>query len=196
LCRDSPAFDFHPTLPGMLGTTLIRHQVVQVCEANKKRLLAATCVVKPLHHKQLPVDGVMRLIEQGAGDRHLRVFEYRIPARLLLLNPTPDARPVGRPCSVSHVIGKAAEPLTQCKHPQALALSCPVQQGVELGAQGLAQGGRDGREFTRELGDRMAETVAEACPREQRPQALEGAVEPSVRMARTRYDGFCWDAAR
>ena len=29
-CRDATAFHFHPTLPGMLGASLIRHQVVQV----------------------------------------------------------------------------------------------------------------------------------------------------------------------
>jgi hypothetical protein len=29
-CGYSAAFNFHPTLAGMLGTSLIRHQVVQV----------------------------------------------------------------------------------------------------------------------------------------------------------------------
>jgi hypothetical protein len=47
VCRDSPAFDFHPTLSGMLGTTLIRHQVVQVREPRQTRPWAATCVVTP-----------------------------------------------------------------------------------------------------------------------------------------------------
>ena len=133
-CGDSSAFDFHPTLAGVLGSTLIRDEVVQVGESPEKRLLAATGMMEAFHGKQFPLEGVMGLIQQGARGRHLRVGEDRIPARLLLLDPRPDARPVGRSCSVSHVIGKVAEPLTQGKHPQALALSCPVQQGVELGA--------------------------------------------------------------
>jgi hypothetical protein len=29
-CRYSPAFHFHPTLPGVLGSTLVRYQVVQM----------------------------------------------------------------------------------------------------------------------------------------------------------------------
>ena len=36
----------------------------------------------------------------------------------------------------------------------------------------------DRHQFDGQLIDRMAETVAEACPREQRPQALDGTVEP------------------
>jgi hypothetical protein len=39
-CGYSPAFHFHPTLPGMLDTPLIWHQVIQVCEPREKRLLA------------------------------------------------------------------------------------------------------------------------------------------------------------
>jgi hypothetical protein len=46
----------------MLGATLIRDEVVQVCEPGQKRLLAATWVMEPLHREQFPLDGVMRLI--------------------------------------------------------------------------------------------------------------------------------------
>ena len=131
LGRDSTAFDFHSTLSGMLGTTLIRYQVVEVCEANKKHLLTASWMVKPLHREQFPLDGVMGLIQQSAGHRHLRVFEHHVPTSLLLLNPAPHARTIGRPSCGSDVIGKVAEPLPQGKHPQALALARPVQQRVE-----------------------------------------------------------------
>ena len=107
-CGYSPPFHFYPTLAGMLGPTLIRDEVVQVGEPGEKRLLATTWMVKPLHHKQLPVDGVMRLIKQGAGDRHLRVFEHRRPPRLLLLEPAPNARAIGSPRCGYDVIGKVA----------------------------------------------------------------------------------------
>ena len=30
-CRDGASFDFHPTLAGVLGATLIRHKVIQMC---------------------------------------------------------------------------------------------------------------------------------------------------------------------
>src|SRR5215813_6298730 len=56
-------------------------------------------------------------------------------------------------------------------------LTRPVQQGVELGAQGLADRGGDGGEFPRELIDRMAEAEAKTRPREERAQTLGGAVE-------------------
>src|SRR3712207_8218869 len=51
-----------------------------------RSLLAAPGMMKALHREQFPRDGVMRLIEQGARGRHLRVCEDRIPPRLLLLD--------------------------------------------------------------------------------------------------------------
>src|SRR6266850_1095449 len=90
-CRDSPAFHLHPTLPGMLSPPLIRDQVVQVRQAREKRLLAATWVMKAFHGEQFPLDGVMRLIQERAGHWHPGVCEDRIPARLLVLEPAPDA---------------------------------------------------------------------------------------------------------
>src|SRR5262245_45817343 len=52
------AFHFHATLPGMLGSTLIRDEIVQVGEPRQKRLLMATGMVKRFHHEQFPVDGI------------------------------------------------------------------------------------------------------------------------------------------
>ena len=39
-CGYAPAFHFYPTLPGMLGATLIRDQVVQMGQPAQKRLVA------------------------------------------------------------------------------------------------------------------------------------------------------------
>ena len=108
MCWYTPAFHFHPTLPRMLGSTLIRYQVVQVCQPRQKRLLAAAWMVKRFHHKQFPVHGIMRLIKQRAGDRHLRVFEDRIPPRFLGLKPLSHARTIDLPGGVGDVIGKPA----------------------------------------------------------------------------------------
>src|SRR5262249_57784773 len=59
---DCASFDFHPTLPGMLGATLIRDQVVQMGQPAQKRLLAPFGVMAALHREQLPLDSVMGLI--------------------------------------------------------------------------------------------------------------------------------------
>src|SRR5919109_4301843 len=79
-CWYASAFHFHATLTRMLGATLIRDEVVQVGESREKRLLAATGMMEPLHREPLPLDGVMGLIEQRAGRRHLGVCEDHIPA--------------------------------------------------------------------------------------------------------------------
>ena len=120
-------------------------------------------------HEQLPLDGVMGLIQQGAGHGHLRVGEDGIPARLLLLKPAPHALAVGRPSRGGDVVDKVAEPLAERKHPQALALARPVEQGVELRAERLTHRRRDRHQFLRELEERVAQADAETCSRKQRP---------------------------
>jgi hypothetical protein len=107
-CRNFPSFHSHATLAGMLGATMVRDQVVQVCQPGKKRLSAPFRMMEALHRVQLPLDSVVGSIQQGAGDGHLRVFEDGILARLLLLNPTPHTFAVGLSCGVDDMIGKAA----------------------------------------------------------------------------------------
>ena len=80
----SAAFHFHPTLPGMLGATLIRHQVVQVRQPDKKRLLTPLGMMEAFQREQLPLDGIMGLIQQAAGDGYLRVCEHHVPTRFLV----------------------------------------------------------------------------------------------------------------
>src|SRR5262249_2441102 len=126
-CRDGASFDFHPTLPGMLGTLLIGHEVVQMCQPSEKHLLAPFGMMKAFQREQLPLNGVMGLIQQRAGDGHLRVFEHRKPACLLVLKPASHALAVGHPSRGGHVVSKVAQPLAERKHPQALALTTPVQ---------------------------------------------------------------------
>jgi hypothetical protein len=116
-CRYTPAFHFHPASTGALRPTLIRDQVVQVREPHQKRLLTAAWMMKRFHHQEFPADGMMGLIQQDAGDRHLRVFEHRRPPRFLRLEPAPEARPVGRPGAVRHVVGNMASPLAAHKPP-------------------------------------------------------------------------------
>jgi len=66
----------------MPGPTLIRHQVIQVRKPRQKRLLAPVWMMEPFHREQFPRDGMVGLIQQGAGGGHLRVGEDRIPACL------------------------------------------------------------------------------------------------------------------
>src|SRR5262249_51922635 len=107
----------------MLGSTLIRNEVVQVCEPRQKRLLAPPRMMEAVHGEQLPFDRVMGLIQQGARHRHLWVCEDRIPAGLLILKPASHPCTIGGPSRGSDVVHKVAEPLPQRKHAQAFALT-------------------------------------------------------------------------
>lgn len=133
-CRNFASFAFPPTVAGMLSAPLVGDQVVQLGQPNKKRLLAPPGMLGPLHREQVPVDGVMRLIESSPGSRHPRVCEPRRPARLLGLEPLSSALTVGRASRVRDGVRQVTSSLPQGNHPQALALSHPVQQGVQLGA--------------------------------------------------------------
>src|SRR5262245_48923395 len=71
-----------------------------------------------------------------------------------------------------HRLGRMVNNLTM-----PFALSRPVQQGVERRAEGFAHRGWDRRQFLRQLEERVAQAVPEACPRKQRAQTLGRAVE-------------------
>jgi hypothetical protein len=107
-CWDCSSFDFHATLPGMYGPTLIRDKVIQVGQSRQKRLLAAFGMMEALHHEQLPLDDVMGLIQQCTGHGHLWVGEDRIPARLLFLEPASYPLPIGRSGLLRHMVGEVA----------------------------------------------------------------------------------------
>ena len=59
----------HATLASMPSATLIRDEVIQVRQSREKRL----------HGKELPLGGVMGLIQQGTGHGHLRGCQHRLP---------------------------------------------------------------------------------------------------------------------
>jgi hypothetical protein len=50
-CWDFSSFDFHTTLPGMLGATLVGHQIVQMGQPTQKRLLAPFGVMEAFHRE-------------------------------------------------------------------------------------------------------------------------------------------------
>jgi hypothetical protein len=84
-------------------------------------------MMESLHREEFPLESVMRLIQQGAGRRHLGVFEHRIPAGLLVLKLPSDAFPVDCPSRRGDVVDKMTQSLAQCKHAQVLPLAYPTQ---------------------------------------------------------------------
>jgi hypothetical protein len=137
-CGSSSAFPFHATLAGVLGPTLIRHQVIQVRAPRQTRLLAPGWRMDPVHREQRPRDGMVGLSQQGAGGGQLRVGEDHRPACLLVLKPASHARAVGRSRRVGDVVRNVPSPLAERQHLQAFARPRPVPQGGELRASRLA----------------------------------------------------------
>ena len=195
-CRDCASFHFHTTLPGMLGATLIWDQIVQVGEPREKRLLAPFGMMEAFHREQFPLDGVMGLIQQGAGHGHLRVCEDRIPARLLLLEPAPDALAVG--CPRRFAATRSAKWRSRCP-------SANTRKPLRWRAR-YSRVWNWERKALR-TGDAIATSLAGSLLiawRRQLPRRAPGnsvrillvvLSKPSVRMPRTRYDGSCWSAA-
>ena len=92
----------------MLSPTLIGDQVVQMGQPAQKRLLAPFGMMEAFHREELPLDGVMGLIQERAGHRHLGVCKDRIPARFLGAKPAPHPRAIGCSSRDGDVIGKVA----------------------------------------------------------------------------------------
>ena len=65
-------------------------------------------MMEAFHHEQLPIDGVVGLIQQGARHGHLGVCEHGIPARLFVLEPLSHPLAIGRSRHSADVIDKAA----------------------------------------------------------------------------------------
>jgi hypothetical protein len=63
MCRYSSAFHCHPTLPRMLGPTLIGDQVREVGQPRETRLLAPAWMMEAVHREQFPLEGVVGLIQ-------------------------------------------------------------------------------------------------------------------------------------
>jgi len=101
----------------MQGSTLIGNQVIQVRQAGEKRRLTPTWMVEVFHHEQLPVDGVVGLIQQRAAGWHLGVGEHRIPPRLFVLEPVTHTRTVLWSQRAGDVIGEVAESLAHRHDP-------------------------------------------------------------------------------
>ena len=57
-CRDGASLHFHPPLAGMLGTTLVGDQVVQMCQPSQKRLLVPVGMMERLYHGELPLNAM------------------------------------------------------------------------------------------------------------------------------------------
>src|SRR5919202_5091656 len=116
-CRDATAFHFHPTLARIEGPALIWDQVVQMRQAGEKRRLTPSGMMETLHGEELAVDGVMRLIQHGAHRRHLRGWEYRIPAGAFGLEPVANARALRFSHRRSDAIGTVTPARAHCHHP-------------------------------------------------------------------------------
>ena len=58
-CWDGASFHFHATLTRMLGSTLIRDEVVQVRQPRQKRRLAPLGMLAAFHREPLPLEGIM-----------------------------------------------------------------------------------------------------------------------------------------
>jgi len=66
-------------------------------KASRREALQGEEPMEALHRVQFPLESVLGLIQQGAGDGYLRVCEHRIPPHLLLLHPAPPPLAIGCP---------------------------------------------------------------------------------------------------
>lgn len=193
--RESPAFHGHTPLPGRRGATLGGSHGGPARQARHNRLRAAGRMRAAYQPHQLPGEGVMALIPPGGGPGQPGIFAHGPPAGLLGPAPGPHACIIGQPGPGGDGLGTAAPLVAARHHAPALALATRVPQGGERRATRLAARERDGHELAAEPAARGAEAVAQARPRQPRPDPGERAVE-ALRQEAPDPRGRLWRGRR
>ena len=169
------SFACSPTLAGRDGATRTGDQGVQVGAPRQPCLLPTTGRMHACPRPPCPLDAMVGLSHQGARPWPLGGGEDRRPARLLLLDPAPDACAVGGPRCMTDVVRTVASPLPPRPPPPALAR--PGEQAVALRAPGLAPRCCARHPFLRPREERVPPAEAEAGPRAHGPQTPGRAVD-------------------
>jgi hypothetical protein len=182
-CGDLSPVDVHAPWANVLGATWVGYQVIQQREPVQTVRWAPLGMMEPAHHEQLPVDGMVGLIQPRAGHWQTGVVEDRLPGRFLGPDPVPYALAVDRPRRVHDMIRNVAQVLAERQHAYAVARASPVQEPRPPRVARLADRGRDGCQLPGKRVDRMAEAMAQARLRKARAQALDGAFKPSHAQA-------------
>ena len=85
--RYLPTLHFDGTLPAIDRPPLIRNQIRQDCKTVEEQKLASLFVMKALHHKQLSVYRIVKLIHQRGRLWNIGIRKQHVPSRLLPLYP-------------------------------------------------------------------------------------------------------------
>ena len=88
LRRNLPTLHFNGTLPAIYCPPLVGNQVHQDCQAVEEEKLTPILMMKPLHHEQFPVDGIVNLIHLSRRFGNVGVVKQDVPARLLPFYPS------------------------------------------------------------------------------------------------------------
>ena len=197
-CGDCSSFDFYPTLPGRPGATLGGHQVVQMGQPSKQRLVAASWRVKALHRAKFPLHGVLGLIQQGAHHGHRRVFAHRIPPRLLVLQPAPDARPRVPPLRCESRARQRGVTAGRVQTPVSLAAVAPgpTRCASACERQALRTGDAMAASCFGSLMSAWRRQLPRRAPGQSGGMLWVVLSKPAVRMPRTRSAGSSCEAAR
>jgi hypothetical protein len=98
-------------------------------------------MVNPLHHKALPIQGIVRLVHLRRGSGHLLVGIDSIPAGLLLANPLVEPYALGLASHHTAVFSPTPQLLSQREDALAGPLMDLVQDWRKAATAWLAQGG-------------------------------------------------------
>ena len=111
LCRHFPTLDFDGTLSPIYRSTLIRDQVRQDRKTIEVDPLTAVSVVKPFHHKQLPVHRIVKLIYWRGRLWNVGIRKQNMPSWLLALYPFSHPHPVFFSPKMRHLFSKSPQSL-------------------------------------------------------------------------------------
>ena len=83
-------------------------------------------MMKPFHHEQFPVHGIVELINQRGRLWNVSILKQDVPSRLFPRDPFPYPRPILFSRQMRHLLYESSQPLR--KRPVVRGFTCAVDE--------------------------------------------------------------------
>ena len=135
-------------------------------------------VGSPTIHEQLPIHGIVELVNQRRRPWNVGIFKQDVPSRLLPVYPLMHALSILLSCECCDLLYEPSQPLTQRSVVRRFASLLDEKDFAELPTKRLTYGFSHLFDLTGQLYGRMKETVGDLGGGEESLQTLFGTVEP------------------
>ena len=177
ICGQLATLNFNTTFPSILGTPLVRYQVIQYCQTVEEHILASFFMMEAFHHEELPVHGIVCLIQKRRGGRHLTIPKQRIPTSFLLANPGAYGLSIDNASCLGDFFAETSQFLAKGTQVIGFAFLTLLKYLEQVEAENLARGPGNGFELRENPPGCMKQAVAYSNSRKECAHTLDGTLK-------------------